>query len=302
MLSHDSHYHFPILLIAVADSGDTNVSTLGVTAEEIATCNGAGSYRVQGLALTWKQFYALIVKRFLFLIRSRKSFLVQVGTTIDNFPYSHHLLKVITSTFIHPKSFVLEGKLFGFLKSSLSTYIGVTLWPWKRRYAIMVSFTERQNFVCKQLNDILLYTYKLFLLSVAARECMTWQSSCTCMCKFKNWHWTIFFPSSDHISDCVACTVHLPGPADDDCPALHLTWTPHGSAPLAAPASQHAGPIPIHILQVKSLSYTIIWSKVQIFIAKVVIKGTQVVLANIKIIVQISKLLKPMWLKGHNLF
>ena len=56
-----------------------NVETNDVSIADIESCNGAGSYRVEGKALIARQFLALVIKRFHVLLRSKKGFVAQVS-------------------------------------------------------------------------------------------------------------------------------------------------------------------------------------------------------------------------------
>ena len=47
-------------------------------------CNGAGSYRIVGSKLLLRHFYAMIIKRFRYLTRSKKGFFAQVrGASVE---------------------------------------------------------------------------------------------------------------------------------------------------------------------------------------------------------------------------
>ena len=49
--------------------------------------DGGGSYKLSGFALVKIQFYALLVKRFHYMRRSKKGFLSQVGRCLRFIPF-----------------------------------------------------------------------------------------------------------------------------------------------------------------------------------------------------------------------
>ena len=52
----------------------------------IESCNGAGTYKVEGKGLVARQFWALLVKRFHNVRRSRKGFISEVSAFMDVHP------------------------------------------------------------------------------------------------------------------------------------------------------------------------------------------------------------------------
>ena len=65
----------------IAGSTDGSAAAGGFDLDEMTaadSCNGAGSYRVTGRALLLRHFYAIMLKRFRYMTRSKKGFFAQV--------------------------------------------------------------------------------------------------------------------------------------------------------------------------------------------------------------------------------
>lgn len=83
-----------MICICFSSEGRSNEPTIDASPAE-NECNGAGSYRVSGRALIFRQFRALFVRRFHYVRRSKKAFMSQV---IGSF---FILVKPFTNTYTH---------------------------------------------------------------------------------------------------------------------------------------------------------------------------------------------------------
>ncbi len=74
-----------------------------IEAPGVKECNGAGAYKVQGIQLVGRQFWALLVKRFHNVRRSKKGFVSEVSLL-----YYQAVQLISTARYTRPASFEVK--------------------------------------------------------------------------------------------------------------------------------------------------------------------------------------------------